>query len=185
MVKIGFICEGLTDKLILKSVKFNLLLQSLGLECIDINDRGGRDKVKYKLSTFLQILLDKGAEKVVVIVDLDKDPCITHTKEWLTSYDSQITIIAVKEVESWLLADSETMSKFLEIDFEEQYPEAIQDPKRHLLKLCEPKFSPAIFNITKVFERIIDNGFNIENAATHPNCHSAQYFINKLSQIAQ
>lgn len=30
---------------------------------------------------------------------------------------------------------------------------------------------------------IIDNGFSIKNAANHPNCPSAKYFLEKLSVL--
>ena len=36
----------------------------------------------------------------------------------------------------------------------------------------------------KVFARImVSNGFSIQNAAAHPNCPSAAYFLNKLQEL--
>lgn len=37
----------------------------------------------------------------------------------------------------------------------------------------------------KLAQKMLQNGFSVQNAANHPNCPSAAYFLSKLEQIAK
>ncbi|WP_158550023.1 DUF4276 family protein [Runella aurantiaca] len=183
-MKIGFLCEGPTDEYFLKSSEFKKLLDSLEIILIGVRNLNGKGNLKTsRVLTQSRILFDEGAEKVFVLVDLDHDKCITKTKELIPEHDNQTIVVAVREVEAWLLADRQNMADFLEVDYELEFPEKLSDPKNEMLELARSKFSPRILTETKVFYRIMDNGFSLRRAAQHPNCPSAAYFLNKLSVL--
>jgi hypothetical protein len=115
MVNIGFICEGETEKLIIESDRFKQFLFDNNCELIKVIDATGNGNLLPKnISPFIQILNDEGAQKIFILTDLDIDVCITQTKQRINAPDGVIVIIAVQQIESWFLADSETLSIILE-----------------------------------------------------------------------
>jgi hypothetical protein len=74
-----------------------------------------------------------------VLVDLDREPCASvAVKDWLPSPGALMRFrIAVKEVESWLMADRSGLAAFLGIDAEiPADSDGLPDPKSRLLDLC-------------------------------------------------
>ncbi len=77
----------------------------------------------------------------VVLTDLDQHHCATALKtSWLSEpcHANLVFRIAVREVESWLLADLEGMANYLNIQkkhFPPQ-PDELPDPKKTLIKLA-------------------------------------------------
>jgi hypothetical protein len=75
----------------------------------------------------------------ILLVDLDREECpavlrhqwIPHPSRWLCFR------IAVREVESWLLADREQMAKFLGVASKHvpQNPDSLNDPKQVIVNL--------------------------------------------------
>lgn len=182
MVKLGIICEGESEVKIFKSENFISFLNTIGIELIDVQETGSKNQFYgERLNAHRQILIDKGATQVIALLDLDKEQCITITKEKVLSFDNLSVIVAVKEFENWYLADTNALCNFLSkqvfVDRPEMYDEAINE-MMNLKGFTFPKSKP------KLAQKMINSGFSIENAANHPNCPSANYFLTKLKQCA-
>lgn len=189
MVKVGFIVEGDTEMIIFKSDEFNNLLKKLKIECVGVFNAGGRGnltKEKDLITKFFNILADKQAEKVFVISDLENAPCITKAKDDLSIYDNkrQINIVVSKAIESWFLADSKAISHLLKSrSFIEEPERTAKMPFDELRDLVFDRINTGPGNKKLLAKKILKSGFSIEEAAKHPNCKSAKYFIEQLRQI--
>jgi hypothetical protein len=195
VVKIGFVVEGDCEKLLLESVAFQTWAQQNGIEvCYPvINARGGGNLCPKQLGGFVDACLTQAKpEKIVVLTDLECDPCVTATKQRIGTEGIDQICVAKKALESWFLADSQALQTWLGIaDAEESDPELQTQPdKMPWLQLKEiaqqyaargPGTSKLIFAKRMLFQY----GFSLENAAAHPNCPSAAYFLNKLKGLAQ
>src|SRR5437773_7404835 len=111
--KVGFICEGKSEAKIVLSESFQKILFSLSLECVAIVDAAGNKNLLPKyLPNHLLTMKKEQAVLVFIMTDLDEDVCITQTKERINENNylpgTALVIVAVKEIESWFLADSET-----------------------------------------------------------------------------
>lgn len=192
MVKIGFIVEGDAEKIILESTKFKEFLQSLNLLSVGIFDAGGEGNFKVesiKVMRFCTILSDRGAEHIVIWTDMEDDPCITFTLESIHRFDKkkQVVLISVRSLESWFLADFETLSLILNSKVYYKNPETI--PQRPFDEIKDLFIKYTGRGISKRKNRLaykmVSNGFSVETAARHPGCKSAGYFINKLRVLSQ
>lgn len=191
MVKIGFICEGETEKLIIESVAFKTFLVKSGLQLIlAIDAEGNGNLLPHNIEKFQAILEDAGCDKIFILTDLDKDSCITLTKQRISAREKDIIIVAVKQIEAWFLSDSQTLSGLFKTKFQFEFPEKENEPYDTLNTL--------FINNTgrgngkkdnggkiKTARKMLINGFSLTNAANHQNCLSAQYFIQKLQSALQ
>ncbi len=117
-----------------------LLRRFLGSE-IQIRTLGksGNGYISSKISNFCQMAQ---RTPVVIITDLDQIECApTLMRNWIDSNDIPQNLmlrVAVREVESWLMADRSNFAKFLGISPNriEANTESIEDPKRYLLSLA-------------------------------------------------
>ena len=186
MVKIGFICEGKTERKIVESEKFQQYLGEIGVECVMpvFDAKGSGNLLPENLREALNSLTNKGAVKVVILTDLDDDFCITLTKKRISVDENRIVVVAVRKVESWFLADSKTLSSLLRTDFFFENPENDLVPFDLLKRIFIERQNRGI-GVKDIFTaRMLKYGFSIQNAADHPNCPSARYFLNKLQEIA-
>ena len=185
MVKVGFICEGETEKIIVESDSFKQLL--LQYNCIfkkAINATGNGNLLPKNILPFIEILKDEGVEKIFIISDLDKDECITNTKLRINAPNSIIVIIAVKQIEAWFLADTLLLSKIFGEPFEYPFPENESTPRETLKSLFLQKTKRVIGDSKPKFAyNMVSNGFNLLNAAKHENANSVKYFIHKLQSL--
>lgn len=187
-MKVGFICEGRFDKILLSSKQFDELLTRLGLQKTNVVFADGAGNLLPRhIDFFRTALINAGAGKVIILTDLDQDACITLTKNRLQALPEEQVIIAVKSIESWFLADSQTLSELLSKPCHIDLPEEVSDPFEALRILFISKSDGGRGVGTKpiLARRMIKYGFTIERAATHPNCPSALYFLNKLTEFAQ
>ena len=99
MVKVGFICEGATEKIIVESVNFKNFLKENNLEFIKAIDANGNGNLLSKhIKPFIKELLEEGAEHVFVLTDLDEDLCSTKTKQRINAPEGIIVIVAKKKL---------------------------------------------------------------------------------------
>lgn len=119
---------------------------------------------------------------------MDEDLCITKTKQRINAPEGIIVIVAKKEIESWFLADS----KMLQVSFDDinivfELPENEINPLQSLNDLFKNKLKSGRGigkNKLVAARKMINNGFSIPNAALHPNCNSARYFIKRLLALS-
>ncbi|HAI67973.1 MAG TPA: hypothetical protein DCM38_00885 [Gammaproteobacteria bacterium] len=195
MVKVGFVVEGVSDKKLIESATFkNWAKQECGLEILDdVVDAGGnRNLCSQKIEIYVQkLMIQAQPDKIVVLADLDPEecvPCITERKKMIGNKDIDLVVIARKAMESWFLADTQAMRRWLEDDhFQLEKPEETDVmPWDYIKKLGTNSPKQRGPGSKKVFARkfIRDYGFDVCQAAKHPNCPSSQYFIMKLSELA-
>ena len=191
MVKVGFLVEGDTEKKIILSNNFKAYCQSQNIDILPsilpTKGQRGKDvfKNKEKIEAFIKILRDNGAEYIFVIRDLEDLTCVVEARNEIAS-DKVIKVIIVKAIESWFIADTKAISSYFEQDFYyHDSPESIENPfdflKQQSIDIKKRGISDKL-----IFAGImLKNGFSIENAAIHPNCLSAKYFIKKLESLNQ
>jgi hypothetical protein len=126
MVKIGFICEGTTEQILLQSSSFQQLLNTLNLEALPIiNAEGSGNLLPHNISGYVERLEQLKAQATIVLTDLDADVCITQTKNRISARPNDIIIVAVKTIESWFLASTTAMRAILrQPAFSFAYPES-------------------------------------------------------------
>ena len=188
MVKVGFIVEGGCEKIVLKAVEFQNYLQSQDIEqvgdVIDIDGKGNLKQSSTRMDTQVQLLRDAGAEWVIVLRDMDNTDSFDAVKQEVYRASDVKTCVAVRELEAWFLADSETLSTLFQANFKHDSPETVLKPFELLVALRKQYTNRGIGD-KKVFARtMLANGFTTERAAQHPNCPSARYFLTKLQTLA-
>ena len=192
MVKIGFIVEGDVEKIILNSERFQNFTKDNNLEITGIFNAGGKGNITtYKekiVNSLVEILKDRSTQYIIIITDLENDPCITFTKDSIYKYDEnkQLELISVKALESWFLADSKTMSKIFKSNFHFSNPEDTE--KKPFDQIREEFINRTDRGVSKsknmLAKKMKKNGFSVLNAADHPKCKSAKYFVEKLVQLS-
>ena len=187
MVKIGFICEGRTEKNIVESDSFQKWLCLNGFDCslpvIDAKENG--NLLPHKIEALRQELLDRGVHKIVILTDLDMGNCITSTRQRIGERANQTIVVAVKQIETWFLSDTSTLQTlFSDPSFAFERPEQEENPFLTLQQLFLMKTNRGVGTKNILVSRMLNYGFTIEQAARHPNCPSARYFPTKLQTLA-
>lgn len=190
MVKVGFLVEGDTEKKIIASDNFKEFCFRNNIEvAADIfPPKGGRGKDIFqdseKVKAYINILKDKGVEHIFIIRDLEDLDCVIKAREEIKA-DEVVKIIVVKAIESWFIADSNTLTTYFGQDFSHDAPESIDKPFQ-FLKTKSLEIRQRGISDKLIFAGImLKYGFSVENAASHPNCPSAKYFINKLQSLSK
>jgi hypothetical protein len=183
VVKLGFIVEGATEKILFGSDTFAAYLTSLNIEFVPeiINAKGIGKLLPHYISEFTEILKDKGATKIFIIADLETDPCVTKTKGRITPGNIHQCIISRKAIESWYLADSDAMQNFLgTTEYTCHDPENIDNPFEEI-KTQRKRYRNRGLSDKKMLARnILGCGLSFEKITANPACTSAQYFHKKL-----
>jgi hypothetical protein len=185
-VKLGFIVEGDTEKLILDRTDFFSYLKEQNIEFVPdiINVVGKNNLEPEKISPFSEILKDKGANKIIILTDLDLDVCITKTKERVSPQEGNTVVVSVKQIESWFLADTNAMRRLLsDEEFEFNDPESVNDPFNTIRDAMISKTGRGVPRKLLLANKMIGNQFSILNAAQNPQCKSAAYFIEKIKSL--
>lgn len=109
---------------------------------------GGYGGIKNKCEAFLNMA--KGGTHVFILTDLDTAECACSLiRSWFSIPENDDVVlppecifrVAVREVESWIIADHEAWAAFIGIpaaNFSTQ-PDQLDDPKRHLLDVIRRK----------------------------------------------
>jgi len=189
MVKLGFIVEGDTEKIILEHSGFFGYLGSLSIAYIPevINAGGNGNLLPHNINAFTKVLEGKGATHIFILTDLDTDECITHTRSRIAPLPHHIVTVSVKTIEAWFLADTETISRYFEDpEFIYDNPEAVSDPFEEIKSIRKAKTGRG-FTDKKVLANSIvrKHNFSIQRAAQHPNCSSAKYFLKMINGLEE
>ncbi len=113
MVKVGFICEGFSEKYFVDSEKFKLLLKKMDIQKVGrtVDAKGNGNLLPHNIEKYNIMLKKKEAEKIIILADLETDPCVTKTKERIEPDNFHVLIVEKKKIESWFLSDSTTLKK--------------------------------------------------------------------------
>ncbi len=193
MVKIGFIVEGPSDARIIRSENFVTILAENDLELVDIIVPEGKthffhphaqlETIRPKVESYIKRLEDKGAEKILFLVDLDNEPCYTSVRSKIPHRPTDSVIICKIALEAWYLADTNLMSAILSGNHFTELPEEIENPFDEIKNLLLERTESGVGNKIILANKVIKNGFSIVNSAAHPQCPSARYFIEKLQSF--
>lgn len=116
------------------------LAQEAGLEVGQRLRKQGNGYLRNKITNFCEMAR---RQPVLLITDLDQSACASALlSDWMGTRsmpDKLIFRVAVREVESWLLADHEGMRKLLggKAGMLPSAPDDLSDPKRRLLALAQ------------------------------------------------
>jgi len=186
MVKIGLLVEGHCEEMLLSSKAFKQFLTDCDLELVDriINVRGKNNLNTTIARSQAQILRDQGAQWIVVLRDLDEMATAEDARKEVIDGNDILVCVAVKELEAWFLADSETLSVIFKTNFFCEFPELDAKPVDQLKRLSIQYRNRGIDDKRKFTNLMLNAGFTVERAAEHPNCPSARYFLTTLQTLA-
>lgn len=187
MVKIGFIVEGDSEKIVIESAVFRKFLCNHNFELVDpvTNAKGAGNLLPKNIEEFINRLKGAGAEKLYILTDSDGND-LEEVKARIRHCKIETSFIAVKALEAWFLADTDAMKQFLKNeDFEEEeFPEkTVAMPYERIKAIAKSLQSRGAGSKTILAKTMVNKcGFSIENAARHPNCLSAQELIRYFSR---
>jgi hypothetical protein len=124
--------EGILDDAVLRRVT-----QEMDLPLATVYICGGKQNLKLKAAAY-----NCAARHApwLLLVDLDRDECAPKLRDaWLPSPNTGMCLrVAVREVESWLLADRERIAKFLGVPIGKvpREPDLLEDPKGTVVDLA-------------------------------------------------
>ena len=126
--------EGLTDEYVMRRI-----FRHVGLVCNRVLGRQGKPYLLQRLPNFNKVAQYSAW---IVVLDLDRDSeCAPAYAAHLLPDPSQgmFLRIAVRAIESWVLADREKMARFLGIAVENvpKNPDTEGNPKRTLIELAK------------------------------------------------
>ncbi len=192
MVRVGFIVEGDSEKILLESPSFRTWCESIGVEIVDpvINAGGGGNLLPKYLGNHLARLTENSdtPDRIVVLTDLEDEDSteVVRTRILSEGFEEKIDVvfIAVKALEAWFLADTQAMRHWLNTPgFVENFPEKTFDKPFERVKEIAAllqKRGPG-GKVTFARAMVSKYGFSIENAARHPHCPSAKKFYQTLN----
>ncbi len=187
MVKVGFICEGKTEKAIIESAAFQTWLHQNRIECVFevIDAKGSGNLLPHNIGLITKELALRGAQQIVILTDSDDDACVTLTRERINASPDQHVLVAVKQIEAWFLSNTGTLQSILnDTGYYCEEPETIPAPFDYLKELFLQKTGRGVGGKAILLNRMLKYGFTPERAAAHPNCLSARYFLTKLQRLA-
>jgi len=190
MVKIGFICEGVVEKMFVETTNFQNYLKSIKLEKVGntINAEGNGNLNYDYLIEHTKSFDDVLPDRIVILTDSDGKSREEIEKKIKPEIDKHVLVLAIQEIEAWFLSDIETLRDVLKNKTYslQRNPEFIEKPSEKLLpkliyqnrKLTLNKKAIADLFLNKDTKRT--QYFKIENA----DCSSAKEFIKQLNDIA-
>ena len=188
MVRVGFVVEGACERLFIESESFRAFANGIGIAVCDpvVDVEGGGNLCERNLSPYILDCQEKAQpDHIIVLTDLDCEPCITETKNRIgTKHDVQV-VVARQALESWFLADDRLTKAWFGVDI--PFPEEILgkpwDYLKQLAKLHNVR-GPGSTKLGFVRKKVLSEfGFSIERAANHANCPSATYFVDRLKRL--
>lgn len=195
MTTVGFVVEGHSESVVVESPRFRQWLRKkCNLEVIDpvVNAGGNGEMCNRKIGDFIALLRkEANPDKIVVLADLDPEecaPCIEARKKIIGDDRIDLVVIARKALESWFLADTDAMRKWSgECNFRETLPEETSHMPWDRLKEIGIRKGRGPGQSKKMFAKkfVHKHGFDICNAAQHPHCPSAAYFVERVCALGR
>jgi hypothetical protein len=188
MVKVVFIVEGDVEKIIVEECFIETgWLNTKGIDPISpvINVGGGGNLCPHNMPIYVEQAKTLNPDKIIILTDLECDPCIAQTKERLGDCDICVTVISRKSFEAWFLADDKLLSSMTDGKCRHfEYPELTEDmPFDAFKSLLIEHMGRGSGDKVRLAKKVSKQGFDIENAANHPECQSARYFLDKIDGL--
>jgi len=186
VVKIGFIVEGDTEKILLESKNFKDWTKIIGIDiCHPIeNATGSGNLLPKNIVPLVERLKLQAPAYIIILTDLEHDFDKKAVFERIGTEYTQFIFIAVKAIEAWFLADTLALNKWLKLeDVYEDFPEATPALPWERLKMLaneHNKRGPGGSKPAFALQMTKHHGFSLERAASHANCPSAKEFYDFL-----
>lgn len=190
MVKLGFIVEGDSEKIMVESAGFKRWAHAQGLEICSpvINAKGGGNLLPHHMGPMLTQLRRSAPDHIVVLTDLEDALDVAAVKARITDTHTQLIFVAVKALEAWFLADTDAMRSWLKnADFLEQAPEQTAGmPWDRIREVADELGARGPGPSKVIFARKFcgTHGYQISNSSAHPACPSATSFHDALVGLA-
>ena len=189
MVKLGFIVEGDTEKILIESERFKAFAKNSGIEvCSPVIDaKGGGNLLPQNIRPSVARLRMAHVDHIVILTDLEAAPDLESVRTRIGSEHTSLIFVAVKAIEAWFLADTVALRRWLKIeDVFEAYPEETPEmPWERLKALATEKSARGPGNSKPIFARNMCKhyGFDLAQAALHPACPSAKFSHDSLINL--
>lgn len=190
MVKVGFIVEGDSEKVLIESAGFRKWASDQGLEICSpvINAKGGGNLLPHHIKPMLAQIERSQPDHIVILTDLEDAKDVGAVKARITTEHTDLIFIAVKALEAWFLADTDAMRRWLnEPEFFELTPEQTLGMPWDRLKEVAKAYGPRGPGSNKViFAKKMCGAalrYELERAAAHPACLSAKVFRDGLLEL--
>lgn len=189
MVRLGFIVEGSTEKIVIESHSFKSWAREQGIEiCSPVIDaKGGGNLLPQNIEHMVKRLDLANPDLIIIMTDLENDATPEAVVERIGYRYADQIIVAVKALEAWFLADTQALRKWLghHAVFEEKPEETIGMPWDRLKELASQlnKRGPGASKPGFAKKMVGHYGFSIPNASNHPNCQSVKKFYGLLTTL--
>jgi len=148
------------------------------------NAKGKGNLTEENVRGLVDTASDAGADIIFLLTDMDLDSCITFTKQNLIQDPICKIIVCKKAVEAWFIADTGAISALLNRNGYFEYPEELLNPFDTINQMHKESFNGRGISKAILPIKMIGNGFSLINAANHPNCSSALYFLQKIQTLS-
>ena len=190
MVKVGFIVEGASERIVVESEMFRHLCRLAGFELVTpvVDAQGGGNLLPQNIDAFSSRLENADAQHIFVLTDLEDEASVTDVRDRISDARINTTFDAVKALEAWYLADTKAMNNWLGIsNFYEENPAATADkPWNRLKEIAADLGKRGPGNKVAFTKKLVKHWeFSLERAASHPNCPSAKELVEYFSQVAE
>jgi len=189
MVKVAFIVEGKVEQIIIDYLHSNGWFTQFNIEKIGptIDAKGGGNLCPRNMPIYVAEAQTHNPDKIFILTDLECDPCVTKTKERLGDCDECTIVLAKKAIEAWFLADDELLLSLTngELNHYDEPEGTTQMPYDELKAILLETTGRGTGTKASFALRVKRLGFNMDNAASHVNCPSAKYFIDKLHAVGR
>ncbi|HXL57078.1 MAG TPA: hypothetical protein VN958_12515, partial [Chitinophagaceae bacterium] len=141
--------------------------------------------IERKVKGWIDTLIAKRVEVIFFLIDFDNsDKCFSHFKLKVYHLQNNRIVIAKQVLEAWYLADNNALSNYLlQKIIQINNPESFLFPFEEIKSLRQQYQNRGIADKKILTKDMIKSGFTLPNAAAHPQCFSAQYFLSKLSAL--
>ena len=124
--------EGVTDEAVVERI-----IDHAGGQVGTVYGKNGKDRLRLRIAGYNNAALHA---PWIVLVDLDSENCAAQVREeWLPHPAPLLCFrVAVRAVEAWLMADAETIARYLDVPLGHVpgAPESLRDPKEAMVNLA-------------------------------------------------
>jgi hypothetical protein len=187
MVKVAFVVEGKVEKIFIDYLRQSGWLEKKGIIQVGptIDAKGGGNLCPKNISVYIEQAKVFQPQSILILTDLECDPCITLTKTRIGGCDICSIVVARKAIEAWFLADNFIVEKLSHAAVR-QYdsPERTDKmPYEEIKAMMLKHTGRGSGSKVALAKKVMKLGFDVSRSATHSDCLSAAYFVNKITHI--